>query len=63
MAKNIGPIPFNLDDNPEDTVKKTSEGRDADVVVGVFGHNNALQLCIDVCRPGGKISSISVSGS
>ncbi|KAH6628986.1 chaperonin 10-like protein [Boeremia exigua] len=62
-AMKIGAIPLNLDDNPEETIKKASKGRGADVVIEVVGHNDALQLCIDTCRPGGKISSIGVFGS
>ncbi|KAI8685237.1 hypothetical protein NCS55_00194300 [Fusarium keratoplasticum] len=57
-ARRIGAIPLNLNDSPAEKIREATDGRGADVVLEVVGHADALQLCIDVMRPGGNISSI-----
>nr|POE51714.1 putative zinc-binding alcohol dehydrogenase [Quercus suber] len=60
QAKELGAIPINLNDNPTQKIKDATEGRGADVVLEVVGHADAFQLCFDMIRPWGQISSIGV---
>jgi len=59
-AKKIGAIPINLNDDPVQKIKDATGGRGADVVMELVGHADAFQLCFDMIRPWGQISSIGV---
>lgn len=59
-AAKLGAKPINLNDNPIEKIKQASGGRGADVVMEVVGHKSAWQLCFDLIRPWGSISSIGV---
>lgn len=60
IAANLGAKPIALDDDPVGKIKAATEGRGADVVMEVVGHADAFQLCFDMTRPWGSISSIGV---
>jgi len=60
QARSLGAIPINLNDDPIGKVKAATEGRGADVVLEVVGHADAFQMCFDMIRPWGSISSIGV---
>lgn len=59
-AEKLGAKPINLNDNPLQKIKDATDGRGADVVMEVVGHADAFQLCFDMIRPWGQISSIGV---
>jgi threonine dehydrogenase-like Zn-dependent dehydrogenase len=60
-AKEFGAVPLNplLADTKEQILENTG-GRGADAVMEVVGSSSALQLAMDVVRPGGIISSAGV---
>jgi len=60
QAEKLGAKPIHLNDNPIQKIKDATEGRGADVVLEVVGHTDAFQLCFDMIRPWGCISSIGV---
>lgn len=59
-AEKIGAKPILLSDNPAEKIKAATEGRGADVAMEFVGHGDALQLCIDLVRPFGQISTVGV---
>lgn len=60
QAQKLGAKTINLNDNPVQKIKDATEGRGADVVMEVVGHADAFQLCFEMIRPWGCISSIGV---
>ncbi|KAH7489979.1 hypothetical protein FOMA001_g3882 [Fusarium oxysporum f. sp. matthiolae] len=59
-AEKIGARPLLLTDNPVDAIKAATNGRGADVVLEVVGGPEPFQLCLDLVRPFGAISSVGV---
>ena len=59
-AAKLGAKTLNLNDDPVATIKSVTDNRGADVVMEVVGHADAFQLCFDLVRPWGCISSIGV---
>lgn len=57
-AQKLGAVPLKSGDSPAEVVKAATEGRGADVVIEVVGRADALQLCLDLVRPFGEVSSI-----
>ncbi|KJX98227.1 alcohol dehydrogenase like protein [Zymoseptoria brevis] len=60
QAKALGAKVIALDDDPVGKIKAATEGRGADVVMEVVGHADAFQMCFEMIRPWGQISSIGV---
>ena len=60
QARKLGAIPINLNDNPAQKIKDSTNGRGADVVIEGVGHAHAWRLAFDLVRPWGCISSIGV---
>jgi threonine dehydrogenase-like Zn-dependent dehydrogenase len=60
QARKLGAIPINLKDDPVAKIKAATDGRGADVVIEGVGHADAFNLCFDMIRPWGSISSIGV---
>jgi len=60
QARELGAIPILLTDDPVSKIKAATDGRGADVVMEMVGHADAWQLCFDMIRPWGAISSIGV---
>lgn len=51
----------NLRDDPLEAVRRLTSGRLADLVVEAVGHREqTLNLCAELCRPGGRILSFGV---
>ncbi|KAF2102462.1 GroES-like protein [Rhizodiscina lignyota] len=59
-AEKIGAKTILLNDNPVEKIKAATGGRGADVALEFVGHGDALQLCIDLVRPFGQISTVGV---
>ncbi|KAH7118341.1 chaperonin 10-like protein [Dactylonectria macrodidyma] len=59
-AQKLGAKPLLLTDDPTAKVLAATEGRGADVVLEVVGTPAAMQLCVDMVRPFGSISSVGV---
>ncbi|KAF7556589.1 hypothetical protein G7Z17_g1351 [Cylindrodendrum hubeiense] len=59
-AQKLGATPLLLTENPTAKILAATEGRGADVVLEVVGTVAAMQLCVDMVRPFGSISSVGV---
>lgn len=59
-ARRLGAKPILLSSSPVSEVLAATEGRGADVVLEVVGNAAAMQLCVDLVRPFGNISSVGV---
>lgn len=59
-AERLGAKPLLLSDDPAAAVLAATDGRGADVVLEVVGNSAAMQLCVDLVRPFGCISSVGV---
>jgi threonine dehydrogenase-like Zn-dependent dehydrogenase len=60
-AKEFGAVPLNLStDNLKDEILNATHGYGADAVMEVVGSSSALQLAMEIVRPGGVISSAGV---
>jgi threonine dehydrogenase-like Zn-dependent dehydrogenase len=63
-ASNFGALPLNATDiDVKDEVMRRTNGRGADVAMEAVGSDKALQLAMDLLRPGGTISSVGVHTS
>ncbi|EWY80744.1 hypothetical protein FOYG_16672 [Fusarium oxysporum NRRL 32931] len=62
-AEKIGAKPLRLDQNPEQAIKDATDGRGADLVLEVVGGPKPFQLCLDLIRPFGTISSVGVQAT
>ncbi|KAL3469559.1 GroES-like protein [Aspergillus californicus] len=59
-AERLGAKPLLLTENPTAAIKAATEGRGADVALEVVGTPESLQLCLDMVRPFGSISSVGL---
>ncbi|KAI1033851.1 hypothetical protein LB503_011100 [Fusarium chuoi] len=59
-AEKLGAKPLLITDDPAATVKKATEGRGVDIALEVVGTSDSLQLCLDMIRPFGQISSVGL---
>ncbi|SPJ85499.1 related to alcohol dehydrogenase [Fusarium torulosum] len=59
-AEKIGAKPLLLSDNPAETIRAATEGRGADLALEVVGGQEPFNLCMDLIRPFGIISSVGV---
>lgn len=59
-AAKIGAIPLALTDNPATAIRAATDGRGADLVLEVVGGRKPFDLCVDLIRPFGTISSVGV---
>jgi threonine dehydrogenase-like Zn-dependent dehydrogenase len=59
-AERVGARPLMLTEDPTSTIKEATGGRGADMALEVVGTPDALQLCLDVVRPFGSISSVGM---
>lgn len=59
-AEKMGAIPLLLSDNPAETIRAATGGRGADLALEVVGGQDPFDLCIDLIRPFGIISSVGV---
>lgn len=59
-ARKLGAIPLSLSDEPAAKIKEATEGRGVDVALEVVGSADALNLCLDIIRPFGSVSSVGV---
>jgi threonine dehydrogenase-like Zn-dependent dehydrogenase len=59
-AKRIGAKPLMLNENPVAAIQAATQGRGADVVLELVGSSDAMNLCINIARQYGKISSIGL---
>ncbi|EXL45955.1 hypothetical protein FOCG_11948 [Fusarium oxysporum f. sp. radicis-lycopersici 26381] len=62
-AEKIGAKPLRLDQDPEQAIKDATDGRGADLVLEVVGGPKPFQLCLDLIRPFGIISSVGVQAT
>lgn len=61
IAQKFGAIPLNPSlTDVKNEIRSLTEGRGADAVMEVVGSDKALNLAIDLIRPGGTISSVGV---
>ena len=60
-ARSFGAVPLNFSEtNVKEEILSDTNGRGADAVMEVVGSDSALQLAMDILRPGGIISSVGV---
>ncbi|KAJ0136103.1 hypothetical protein HZ326_20447 [Fusarium oxysporum f. sp. albedinis] len=59
-AEKLGAKPLLLTEDPVAAVKKATEGRGVDIALEVVGTPDSLQLCLDMVRPFGQISSVGL---
>lgn len=59
-ARRLGAKPILHSDDPAAKVLASTEGRGADFVLEVVGNAAAMELCIQLVRPFGNISSVGV---
>lgn len=60
QAEKIGAKPLLLTNDPVTKIMDATEGRGADVVLEVVGSPEAVEMCIDLARPFGQVSSVGV---
>ncbi|RKK67420.1 hypothetical protein BFJ69_g14515 [Fusarium oxysporum] len=59
-AEKLGAKPLLITEDPVAAVKKATEGRGVDIALEVVGTVDSLQLCLDMVRPFGEISSVGL---
>lgn len=59
-AERLGAKPLLLTEDPASAIKAATDGRGADIALEVVGSLDAMQLCVDIVRPFGCISSVGV---
>ena len=59
-AEKHGAVPIHLNASPIDQIRAVTNGRGADVVMEIVGHDDALRLAYDLIRPWGVIASVGV---
>ncbi|KAK2670443.1 Polyketide synthase, enoylreductase domain [Fusarium oxysporum f. sp. vasinfectum] len=59
-AEKLGAKPLLITEDPVAAIKKATEGRGVDIALEVVGTVDSLQLCLDMVRPFGEISSVGL---